>query len=455
VYRAAQPGTVRLDGGVRVPSASFKAVPNKQYLAAPLPSGVPARGGFNRGWQNCKSCNRTELFYGAPASLQPAVEARHPNVAGDGNYNWMRAGPTLNSTAFGSGKEGGTVVDPSAWATPHSLKTLYVHGFWRFDWADTYERVLSLDPPGTIVNGSASTDWAYVLDHAPTYGLSQGSRFYVVGSLPLLDAPNEYFISDDSVYFYPPSTPPFTDAAVEVVLSVASHLLTLNNTAHLQFEGLIFSVAQDTAVTATNSTGIVFSNCSIANVGGNALMIDGGLSGMAGVVVSGCHIWGVGCTAVSLNRVGDTKTLRPGAVEVTNNTIHDFARVYRTVQPGIRWEETVGAQIRGNEISHAAHVGIIGAQGNDNVFDGNYLHDLGRGSSDAGAFYAGRHWADRGNIVTNNRFARIYWTEEIAETGNAVRGIYLGPSCSTLSLTNRRLLLHGRIRSAKPIARAR
>ena len=44
--------------------------------------------------------------------------------------------------------------------------------------------------------------------------------------------------------------------------------------------------------------------------------------------------------------------------------IHDFARVFRTVQPGISWEHTVGALVRGNEISHAPHVGIIGAHGN-------------------------------------------------------------------------------------------
>ena len=145
----------------------------------------------------------------------------------------------------------------------------------------------------------------------------------------------------------------------------------------------------------------------------------------SGVNVSGCHIRDIGCTAVSIAAIGDNRTLTPGAVEVSDNNIHDFARVYRTVQPGVRWKWTVGARILRNEIWHAAHVGIIGSWGQDNVFDGNYLHDLGRGSSDAGAFYAGRHWIDRGNVVSNSRFARIYQTEEIAETGNAVRGIYL------------------------------
>ena len=48
----------------------------------------------------------------------------------------------------------------------------------------------------------------------------------------------------------------------------------------------------------------------------------------------------------------------------TPDVIHDFARVFRTVQPGISWEHTVGALVRGNEISHAPHVGIIGAHGN-------------------------------------------------------------------------------------------
>ena len=321
LYRAVQQGTVRLDGGFTIPTSTFVAVPNKPYLVAPLPDGVPKSGGFNRGWHNCSNTTRGELFYGVPTNLQPGVEARHPNVGTDGNWRWMRQGKTFNSTAFGARQEGGLPIDPSKWATAESLKTLWVHGFWHFDWTDTYERVLSITKPGTVVHGRAkvTTEWTYTIDAVPAYGLSTGSRYYVVRSLTLLDAPNEYIVTNDSVYFYPPKTPSITDPGVEVVLSAASRLLTLNSTRYLTFEGIMFGVARDVAVSIANSTGVIFRNCSIANVGGDALVIDGGATGNAGVKIDNTHMWGIGCTGISLKQIGNETSLTPGAVELTNS----------------------------------------------------------------------------------------------------------------------------------------
>jgi hypothetical protein len=62
--------------------------------------------------------------------------------------------------------------------------------------------------------------------------------------------------------------------------------------------------------------------------------------------------------------------------------------------------------------------------GVDSVFEGNHLHDLCTGTADAGAFYAGASWANRGNIVRNNAFARLYQTENMAQH-TAISGVYL------------------------------
>ena len=135
VYRAAQAGTVQIDGGVRVSAASFKPVPNAPYMVAPLPRGVPPNGPFQSGWQNCTGTSRTELFFGKAGQLQPMIEARHPDVGSDGNWRWMRQGATLNSTSFLAGTEGGSAVDPNMiakWASPASLRGLYAHGFWKW-----------------------------------------------------------------------------------------------------------------------------------------------------------------------------------------------------------------------------------------------------------------------------------------------------------------------------------
>jgi hypothetical protein len=306
------------------------------------------------------------------------VEARHPNIGPDGTCRWMRQGKVINSTTFEAGTEGGAPTNVSQWANAQGL---WAHGFWHYDWADTYERVLSISPSSSIANETPANEWVYTIDRAPHYGLAAGSRYYVVGALELLDSPGEYMITNDSVYFYPPGALSSLGSDDEVVLSAATNLVTMQSTSHVQFVGLSFGVVRDLAVNITGSTGVVFRNCSFANVGGTAVMIDN-----ADVQIQDCHLWGIGCTAISIANVGNISNLRPGAVEIVSNRIHNFARVYRTVQPGVKWEGVVGAQVRDNEIFDAPHVGIIGARGNDNIFDGNYLHDLCGGASDAGAF---------------------------------------------------------------------
>ena len=150
------------------------------------------------------------------------------------------------------------------------------------DWADTFEkcvqclsrpassnatcfahRVLSLSPPGTLINGSATDSWVFHIESKPHYGLADGSRFYVVGSLALLTTPGEFFVSSDSVYFAPPASPSLTDEGVEVVLSAGSRLLTIANTSHIVFDGLSFGVVRADAANVTDSTGIAFRNCTL------------------------------------------------------------------------------------------------------------------------------------------------------------------------------------------------
>jgi hypothetical protein len=85
--------------------------------------------------------------------------------------------------------------------------------------------------------------------------------------------------------------------------------------------------------------------------------------------------------------------------------------------------------VSGNEIFNAPHSGIMIAPASDGrgtncTFEDNDLHDLCQGTADAGGFYAGRTWANRGNIVRRNKFRRFYQTEKMAQA-TSVNGIYL------------------------------
>ena len=63
-------------------------------------------------------------------------------------------------------------------------------------------------------------------------------------------------------------------------------------------------------------------------------------------------------------------------------------------------------------------------QGVSTVFTDNYLHDLCQGTADAGGFYVGDSWANRGNILRGNRFERLYPVEKMAQA-TAINGVYL------------------------------
>merc|ERR1711994_777166 len=93
-----------------------------------------------------------------------------------------------------------------------------------------------------------------------------------------------------------------------------------------------------------------------------------------------------------------------------NNTVRDSEVRYhgewkRTYQPGFRFSG-VGNQWISNYVGYGPHQGFTGSC-NDCLFDGNTFENLCYESSDSGAWYAGRSWVHRGNVLSNNLFVNI------------------------------------------------
>jgi|EP01047_Picozoa_sp_COSAG01_P005442 hypothetical protein len=123
---------------------------------------------------------------------------------------------------------------------------------------------------------------------------------------------------------------------------------------------------------------------------------------------------------------GDPIKLVSANLNISNNTIHAFARVSRTIRPGVAWGGC-GITVCGNEIYDAPHSGIMIAPSSDGrstncIFEDNHLHDLCKGTADAGGLYAGRTWANRGNVVRRNTFRRFFQTEKMSQA-TSVNGI--------------------------------
>ena len=63
--------------------------------------------------------------------------------------------------------------------------------------------------------------------------------------------------------------------------------------------------------------------------------------------------------------------------------------------------------------------------GNNCIFEYNYLHDLCYEVTDSGAFYTGRSWILRGNIIRYSHFANVQTTEKTYLGSPSVQAIYL------------------------------
>src|SRR5206468_3122748 len=70
---------------------------------------------------------------------------------------------------------------------------IWMHGYWTWDWADSYEHVAQIDEEKGIVRTEAP--------HG-VYGYRVGQRFYFVNVLEELDSPGEWYLDRRSGVLY-------------------------------------------------------------------------------------------------------------------------------------------------------------------------------------------------------------------------------------------------------------
>lgn len=110
-----------------------------------------------------------------------------------------------------------------------------------------------------------------------------------------------------------------------------------------------------------------------------------------------------------------------------NCDIHDYSRRERTYQPGVRLEGD-GCRVTHNDIHDAPHQ-AISFSGNDHTIEFNDIRDVCQETSDAGAIYAMRDWAGRGNRVVCN-----YIHDVTGYENKGANGVYLDDNFSSATI---------------------
>ena len=124
--------------------------------------------------------------------------------------------------------------------------------------------------------------------------------------------------------------------------------------------------------------------------------------------VSGCDIHTTGEGGVILGG-GDRKTLTRGNNFVENCDIYDCSRWVRTYRAGIFMYGT-GNIVTHNNIHDIPHTAVF-FWGNDHLMEYNEIHHVCMETGDAGAFYNGRDWTQRGSMIRYNYFHHLHGVE--------------------------------------------
>jgi len=352
-----------------------------------------------------------------PAHLELFVDgrvmtlARWPNDGFDTIAGFPgEAGNDGHGSALGKLEDGYNYAGdrPARW---RQTGDIWAHGYWAYDWANSYERIASIDTQNRLITTEAP--------HG-LYGFIKGQRVYYLNILEELDQPGEYYLDRQAgiLYLWPPA--PLEEREAHVSL-LEEPFVALHDASHVILRGLTFKYSRGTAVTIDGGEGVAVSGCTIHNLGNYGVIVNGGTKHS----VDGCDIYNLGDGGIILTG-GDRKTLAPGGHEAVNNHIHHIAEWSKCYQPAAMLYG-VGNRVAHNHIHDHPHCAVL-IHGNDHVIEYNDIHHVALETGDVGAFYIGRDWSQQGNIVRYNYF------HETGGVGMGSMAVYLDDCSSGVTI---------------------
>ncbi len=342
----------------------------------------------SRGFGRPRVTAHCELFF----DHRPMTLARWPN---EGKFAEIAGYPANSDHNDEHGGKLGDLADgflytgdrPRHW---QDTSDLWVHGYWAYDWANSYEKVASLDVEQRLVKTAPP--------HG-IYGFRKGQRFYFLNVLEELDEPGEWFLDRKSgvLYFWPPDQAGSAGGeAHKVVLSLLEDsLVRLTDVSHVTFRGLAFEATRGNGIEIRGGQGIRIAGCLIRDIGNSGVVIE---DGSAHGVMS-CDIFDTGDGGVELTG-GDRRRLRAGGHFVENCHFQRQGRWSKCYVPAVAMTG-VGLRASHNLIHDHPHCAIL-FWGNDHLIEFNEIHQIALETGDVGAIYSGRDYTFRGNKIRHN-----------------------------------------------------
>ena len=321
-----------------------------------------------------------------------AVEARWPNEGYAEFTNVVESGVSgrvLNSVKpdnpTGPGAFEFTSDRPARWDFDEGV---WLCGYFSHDWAYERVRAAGFDAGRRVVSMAAAATFGI---GSQTWSNNAGRRFFACGVRAELDAPGEFFFDRKTRrvdFIAPPGMREF------VAVTRPGGFIEAEGVDDLRIDGVVFEYALEGLV-FRKCRGLAVEGCTVRNVGGNALRIDGGEN----CRVSKCAFAGIGLTCCVVSG-GDRRRLKPAGHEIADCEFSDFARVNRTYESAVKLHGC-GNRVLRNRMHDAPHSAIFYG-GNDHLVSSNEIWNILAETQDAGAVYTGRDPTSRGNVVSFN-----------------------------------------------------
>jgi parallel beta-helix repeat protein len=404
VYRAQKRGKARIHGGVTLSSDAFKPLTDASVLSRIDPSAraqilvcdVSAAAG--QGFSAFKTA-----YQGVPAgpwlyvNRQPMTLARWPNADAP-EAGWAGFSKAVDTGLPKADSEdpmlrkphpGAFVLDDPRPARWNLTEGVWLLGYWTHDWCDEVIRIASYDKEKQVITLAAPH----------SYGISGGTwgsakrRFFALNALEELDAPGEWYLyrARKLLYFYPSES--LKDALI-ILATLSQPLVKVSGAKHVKFVELAFEYAHSDGIVLSNSTAVEIAGCVVANCAASGISVSG-----TDNIVRSCDVFNLGKNGLQLNG-GDRKSLTLAKNLAVNNHIHHYGLFQRTYAPGIG-VQGCGQIVRNNSIHDAPHNAVLYG-GNEHLFELNEIYRVVMETGDAGAFYTGRDWTSRGNVLRHN-----------------------------------------------------
>ena len=363
--------------------------------------GIPSFGEMkSRGFGRTTTPSHCELFF----NQRPMTLARWPNEGASEKIAGFPKGSGKDDDHGGNIGElsGGFLYSGDRLRRWRDTSDLWVHGYWAYDWANSYERVAKID-----------LDQRFIQTAPPhgLYGFRAGQRFHFLNVMEELDQPGEWFLdrANGRLYFWPPAPIGSAEAIVSLLEAPA---IRMTGADFVTVRGLTIEATRGTGIEITGGQGNRIEGCLLRNLGNLGVSISGGTNHG----VAGCDIFDTGDGGVSLSG-GDRKTLTPGGHFVENCHFQRQGRWSKCYVPAVLMNG-VGQRASHNLIHDHPHCAIL-FNGNDHLIEFNDIHHVALETGDVGAIYTGRDYSYRGNRIRHN------YIHETGGVGMGSMGVYM------------------------------